>query len=192
MNLRPQNSQKYQSNAGECPEIAPEEIEQFLARNEEVRRCVYAAFPDLPCPGDEAIGDIGRLSDHLYAFAGQSWRQIPPRSIADESHFLAVWFMNDEGFRYFLPVFILACLDTGLTSSMETITPVFVPPCCNGGRDGWPKFRARFEGLPAEQCQCISMYLDYYYAENPPRTSDALTCVKSYWANPHFPAQSDD
>ena len=76
---------------------------------EQVAKQIEEAFADTPYPGDENISPEVYEGEKLTAdLKGKHWRDIPLESIFYHKGDLP--FFTDAGFRFYLPVFLLAML----------------------------------------------------------------------------------
>lgn len=86
---------------------------------------INAAFDQAPYPGDDNVCLVGGQEEEasLYAleFQGLDWRTLHPSLLAQ--NFLGLNFFTADGFRYFLPAYLVADLiDLGIPSGAD---PVF-------------------------------------------------------------------
>ena len=90
---------------------------------QEMVRLVYASFENVPYPGDDNIGvhDIEEL-------AGTYWQNLTLEQILH--HRDEIGSLTPNAFRYYLPAFLLALLQSAdkLDSFPETFIPYLIPP----------------------------------------------------------------
>ena len=83
-------------------------------RSQDLRERVLSAFEPVPYPGHENISKVrgdSQEGDETYAvFSGRNWRDRSTWQAASNHSEALTWF-TPEAFHYFLPAFLLACLD---------------------------------------------------------------------------------
>lgn len=72
-----------------------------------IEQQIESAFADTPYPGDDLIGK-STADDVVRAFRGTHWRDLPLKQIIDYGMDLQA--LTPEGFRFYLPAFLLALL----------------------------------------------------------------------------------
>jgi len=70
---------------------------------------IRKAFQSVPYPGDDGIVSSSLDEDVAASFRGRSWEALPLRAIFWERGDIFV--LTPEAFAYYLPAFMLACLD---------------------------------------------------------------------------------
>ncbi len=83
------------------------------------RELIENAFADVPYPGDDNIADHQdclECDDVRAFFRGKSWRQLKFPELQDFHGALPL--LTVEAFHYFLPGFMLACLDDWNSAEM--------------------------------------------------------------------------
>lgn len=131
------------------------------ARTEAIRRRVEAAFADAPYPGDDHIGyDPGdwESAELSRAFKGRHWRELSPA----ELQYHGSSFLSSEGFRYYLPAYLLAALEDHGNLMPHTVYGLTLP---GGSSPEEQRLRAwqleRFDGLIPSQKRAVRAFLEY-------------------------------
>ncbi len=70
---------------------------------------IESAFADTPYPGDDRIGWSHEAESIRELFQGMHWRTLPVSFIYE--HRVDLMYFTDDGFRFFLPAFMLALLN---------------------------------------------------------------------------------
>lgn len=98
----------------------------------ELGAAIAGAFAAVPAPGPAALvsGDVDydpEYRDVAHAFEGKHWRELSPAFIRE--HRDALPLLSPAAFRFFLPAYLLACLDgaqdldTAPLSVASSLTP---------------------------------------------------------------------
>lgn len=74
---------------------------------QKIEQQIEAAFADTPYPGDDQIGK-GANDEVTLAFRGTHWRDLSLKYVIDYGMDLQV--LTPEGFRFYLPAFLLAVI----------------------------------------------------------------------------------
>lgn len=131
------------------------------ARREAIRRQIEAAFADAPHPGDDRIGydpEDWESAELSRAFKGRHWRELSPA----ELQYHGSSFLSSEGFRYYLPAYLLAALEDHGNLMPHTVYGL-TPP--EGSSPEEQRLRdwqlERFEGLTPAQKRAVRVFLEY-------------------------------
>lgn len=112
----------------------------------------------MPCPGDPERLEIRN------AYAGYAWNDVPEELLYKECD--ALHFFTPEGFRYFLPAFLLSM--TGRYKADETMNDTVVWSLTYRPEDA--NFRdeqfERFAGFSPAQGAAILHFLEYMAAHH--------------------------
>lgn len=84
-----------------------------MMRRDELRSMIVHAFADVRYPGDDHIvadpDHCPECEDVAAAFRGRHWKELTPALIFERKDALPL--LRPEAFRYFLPAYLLACVD---------------------------------------------------------------------------------
>jgi hypothetical protein len=155
------------------------------------REMIGKAFANRPYPGDDNIGARNdRYPDYeghgvARFFRGKDWRQITLETLLHEYQGDAgatVTFMVPEGFRYYLPAFLLMALEPESELDDSVMLNLTAPGLHDTAMVD--RFRARVEGLSADEraavictLRCLAERYDREgYPYNP-----AKEALESYW-----------
>lgn len=90
---------------------------------DEIQNTIYSVFGSNPYPGDPFLQGSFEGSEpyeEIGAFKGKiNWREIEPAFL--DSHYSALSFFSEAGFRYYLPAYLVA----DLNEQLNTADPVF-------------------------------------------------------------------
>jgi hypothetical protein len=150
------------------------------------------AFANRPYPGDDRIADADRrypdYEGHRVSafFREKDWREISFASLRNGyvgDVTATLHFMVDEGFRYYLPAFLLMALEPQAREMVETLCFVLTDRGEEGGEDS-RRFHARMAGLLTEEKAAVVDVLRFL-AETYEREGDpgnpARAALRSYW-----------
>jgi hypothetical protein len=150
------------------------------------------AFASRPYPGDDRIAESDRrYPDHegrrvSEFFRGKDWREVSFAALRDGyagDATATLHFMTDEGFRYFLPAYLLMALDPQGGEIVETLCFVLTDRGTEGAEES-RRFHARMAGLSAEEKAAVADVLrvlaDAYDREGDP-VNPARAALSSYW-----------
>jgi hypothetical protein len=131
------------------------------SRIDVVRQQVRAAFADAIHPGDDRIAydpDDWESAELAQAFRGKHWSELSH----EELQYHSPSFLSSEGFRYYLPAYLLAALDD-YGNRMPMIVYGLTPH-----DESSPEERElrdwqleRFEGLTTAQKRAVRAFLEY-------------------------------
>jgi len=165
---------------------------------EALRREIRAAFAWRPYPGDGRLALPGPGSpgddgvEVARFFRGRDWRDVRldalMESELDPNAFL--YFMDAEGFVYFLPAFLLASLDAGGGFDLgEPLAFRLTPPAGDPGDPGVAATRDLFSrivsSLTPEEKRAVAHVLEYLAREYEKRGDTANLAqgaLHGYWA----------
>jgi len=166
------------------------------------RGMLEKAFANRPYPGDDRIAvKDDRYPDyegHQIAafFKGKDWRQVTLEWLLHgnqvDSH-AALTFMTPEGFRYYLPAFLLMSLEPYSEVDDSVMFNLTAPDPNDTERLNW--FHSRIDGLSADERAAVIFTLrclaEKYDRENYP-SNYAKEALESYWdrASPPHPTMS--
>ena len=144
---------------------------------DDLKTLIRAAFADVQRPGNWALrgsneGEEPYLVEQAFADK-PDWRDLDASFLdhAPDGYASALSFLSDEGFRYFLPAYLIADVD----DLLETVNPVFhlchglddqtrvqpVNPRRYGPRTWFEERRYRFAVFTAAEAKAIVAYLRY-------------------------------
>ena len=150
--------------------------ETLPSNTTQLRTRIESAFRDVPYPGDNHITWMpisdsvvhGELKAVYKFFRGKHWREVSFSELMhdyeyDEKACLA--FMHPMAFRFFLPAFLLFCLDqTSAKDESRAIAEMLVTmltPPPKGDVDAYHSFEDRIKVLNVEEKDAVSGFLDY-------------------------------
>ncbi|MFY0563591.1 DUF6714 family protein [Archangium lansingense] len=135
------------------------------SRREAIRQQLEAAFADAPYPGDDHIGydtEDWESAELVRAFKGKHWKELTPAELQYHSSS----FLSSEGFRYYLPAYLLAALEDHGNLMPHTVYGLTLPA---GSSSGEQRLRAwqleRFEQLSPAQKHAVRAFLEYARGE---------------------------
>ncbi len=155
-------------------------------KSEELQQRVKSAFALATYPGDDQLvvvtgGAHLECEQIRAAFQGKRWQHLPLKFL--RYHASSLSFLTPEAFRYYLPAFLLAALQSYKKADMVPFSLVFhlTPPA-----EGDPE-RSRFDqvvtGLTQEQKVVIATFLQYMLEEHAGDfpLGDVQTALERYW-----------
>jgi hypothetical protein len=142
------------------------EVEDAIA---EIRR----AFGNTPHPGDRFLQGSFEGSEPrevAEAFSGfEAWSEVPARIL--DSHYTALGFLSEGGFRFFLPAYLVADLQGQLRTAdpvfhlthglAEDSRSAFVNPRRYGAMTWLEHARMRLSVFAREEAAAVVSYLEY-------------------------------
>ncbi|HZI08286.1 MAG TPA: DUF6714 family protein [Archangium sp.] len=154
------------------------------SRSKALRRQIEAAFADASPPGDDHIGydpEDWESVELARTFKGRHWRDLSP----SELQYHSSSFLSSEGFRYYLPAYLLAALEEHGNLMPHTVYGLTLPA------ESSPEdltLRAwqleRFEGLSPTQKRAVRAFLEYardeashYFSQG----QEPRLALTSYW-----------
>ena len=159
----------------------------------QIAREIREAFAETPYPGDNNLsGSVqgDEPSEYALQFRGVDWRTMHPKFLAYNSASLS--FLTAEGFRYFLPAYIIAELtDTGIESNADPVfhlTHGFATKRATDSTD-WLAYRVeRMAGFTHAERKAIIHYLTYVadyiaaeYNANSSEITEINEAIERYW-----------
>jgi hypothetical protein len=135
------------------------------SRLERLKSKIKQAFAEAEYPGDDQIlydRDHCLECQQVAAdFQGQSWPQMPFKILRFNRESFGSQF-TPEGFRFYLPAYLLAALEDGdvLEYTLFSLLPLDKP-------DSVARWREKVQGLSAEQRHIVREFLDYIKEERP-------------------------
>ncbi len=157
---------------------------------------IKVAFDETPYPGDERLcgSDQGdEPAEYALEFRGLSWKTIHPDFLAYHSDSLS--FFTDEGFRYFLPAYLIAdVMIPELEGAWSNANPVFhltyglvEKKDDESGYDmednfDWYEIATRkFSHFNLQERKAIITYLRYASDSNEYYRQDINEALERYW-----------
>ena len=156
-----------------------------------LRGLIDEAFAARPYPGGDRIADLGRLAaaegrSLSEFFQGKDWRQVSLASLRDRypgDPAVALRFMLDEGFRYYLPAYLLVALEPEAEDITDALCFALTDPAPRAKEDS-RRFHARMAGLSLREKAAVTGVLrhlaDRYDRAGEPDNS-ARDALDSYW-----------
>ena len=153
---------------------------------EALKHQIRAAFATAPRPDDDCIGynpDDWESAELAQAFKGKQWQELTPAEL--EYHSKS--FLSHEGFRYYLPAYLLAALDDYGNLLQHTVYGFILT------EDPSPKHKElrawqlkRFNGLAPIEKRAVRAFLEYTRDEYPhyfPRggKNEPRLALERYW-----------
>jgi hypothetical protein len=162
---------------------------------EPLRQRIGNAFSGRPYPGDDRIAltrdaypsyEGNRVSSF---FAGKDWRELTFTALVQGytgDPTAAIHFMQDEGFLYFLPAFLLMALDPAAREMTDALVFSLTDPGPQKSDDS-RSFRARMARLSTDERKVVVDLLQYLAEradlEGEPDNA-ARHALRSYWEEP--------
>jgi len=149
-----------------------------------LRSKITDAFSSIPHPGKENVTEhqCEECDELRDTFGPLEWQRVPPEII--DANFGQLPLFTPEAFRYFLPSYILRCLDN-FDSENSVCEFVIYAVAPTGGED-WEKKRyaERISLFSSEQRAAVAAFLkhvqateEFYYHH-----TDAIAGMQRYWA----------
>jgi hypothetical protein len=143
---------------------------------------IRTAFADVPYPGDDALvsGDVTYDPEYREVardFRGKTWRALSREHV--RAHADALPLLTTAAFRYFLPGYLLACLEVEAELDTAPLNVVFslTPPDSADPAES-EDFAARVAVFGKREAQAICSYLDACQARDP---NTATARALDYW-----------
>jgi hypothetical protein len=159
-------------------------------------RHIHESFGPMPYPGDEQIvtGENSEDQQILRLLKGLHWRDVPFETL---DHLrTALTFMSPEGFRFYLPAFMLYCImdfyraDVAVDRVISNLTLLLAsdiwskPSHAEEDERWWQNwFFERVSGFSALQAKVIGEFLEHMrdvYGEEFP-DQEPQTALERYW-----------
>jgi hypothetical protein len=124
-----------------------------------LREAIGAAFQDVPYPGDDNIGSSKtwyEAVDHETWLKGKRWQDLDLRDI--QGHGGSLYFLSREAVPYYLPAFLLACLEPEPDRTKESLLGALTRPTDDPRRDAL--FMERIGNLTPAQRAVVRRYLE--------------------------------
>lgn len=142
---------------------------------------IREAFKDTVYPGDDAIAHTNtQYSDYegntvREALKGKKWEEVGFATLSNNA--IEPAFLTAEGFRYYLPAFMV-CMLTDIAEVDvvgDTIVDYLTPPS--------DQFDDRVQGLSPEQGYSIKKFLEYLYEHYSGYypSKEPLVAIERYW-----------
>lgn len=158
----------------------------------ECRDLIGTAFASRPHPGDENIAHTDRrypdyeghrISDFL---RGKTWQQITSETLLQDYQGDPrgpLFFTTDDGFRYYLPAFLLMALDPQGEEITDSLVFALTAPGKHKEED-LQRFHERMEKLTSDERAaviCTLHYLVEWYDREGLPDNPARDALRSYW-----------
>lgn len=154
------------------------------SRLDALKQQIEAAFADAIKPEDDRIGydpHDGESQELAYAFKGKHWKDIPREDLQYNSS----TFLSPEGFRYYLPAYLLAALDDHGDLLPRSVYGLMPDPPDRPSTDGLSEWqRTRFEPLSPLQKHAVRAFLEYVrdkFSQNFPESHAPGAALERYW-----------
>jgi hypothetical protein len=154
------------------------------SRREQLMQQIEGAFTDTPYPGDERIAyspNTWECEELNTDFRGMSWKDVPREVLRRHSQDLALF--STEGFRYYLPTYLLAALDDFWDVREFVLSHLTLPEAPTGEPEQRSFALRRFEHLSPAQKRAVRACLEYFRDEAPGEVFRAhvLAALERYW-----------
>ncbi len=140
---------------------------------------IVEAFTQGACPPDDQLSGSDQGDEpagYALEFRGQDWRTLHPDFLAN--NYAALGFLTSEGFRYFLPAFLLADLHGG-DSNADPVFHLTSVAECGSSLEAYN--RERKGGFVLVQCEAIVAYLRYQAAQDRLDREAIERALDRYW-----------
>jgi hypothetical protein len=152
---------------------------------EQLRATITSAFAAAPHPGDAALvtGDTSYDPEYravAHAFSGKHWCELSRAFIRE--HRDALPLLGSAAFRFFLPAYLLACLEdeTDLDTAPLNVVSSLSPP--EPGNTSARAFSERAEAFTVAEARAIAAYLQLARDREPEGSiKTAATRALGYW-----------
>ncbi len=142
---------------------------------------ITAAFKDQPYTGDDNIvaGNFGEYLEVLRDFKGKRWHELSDDAIAYNRS--SLHFLTDEGYRHYLPAYMLFCVknlqtaDMALDATIATLT-------LSHYRKTEINFKERMSGFTSEQGQAVKAFLEHVHKHMPDLMYPPSKALQAYWS----------
>jgi hypothetical protein len=132
---------------------------------DEVRALIVAAFANASYPGDDHVvpnpDHCPECQDVATALRGKHWRDLPPPLILEQKDALPL--LSPEAFRFFLPAYMLAWMDTETAMGGDSVIMNLKPANKAGSKQVW--FEAGDGRLTEAQVQAVRSFLEFVDAK---------------------------
>jgi hypothetical protein len=126
------------------------------AEGEAVKATIVQAFRGSSYPGDDnlVIGNDRECREIAAAFRGREWRSISHDFSREQKEALPL--LAPEAFRYFLPAYLISCIDARNQIDVAWDSVIFnlTPPKARTG-SRWDRFEQRITGFTRGQGDAI-------------------------------------
>lgn len=130
-------------------------------RLDALRRQIESAFDSGPPPAEDRIGynPYDWESQELtQTFKGRHWKELTPAELHDNS----ISFTSAEGFRYYLPAYLMSALTDYGDLLPHTVYGLMLPEDTLPPEESLRPWKLeRFEGLSPEQKHAVRGFLEY-------------------------------
>jgi hypothetical protein len=121
---------------------------------------------DIPATAEIAAGDATQGQEYAYSqafFGGRRWHDIEYVDILEaypSGASAAVTFLSDQGFAFYLPLF-MSCVLTKFCESGTLLESLLAELARSASPSGAKQFEARISLLNLSQKQCVAQFLSF-------------------------------
>lgn len=153
----------------------------MVANAETVKRAIRTWFRELPVPGsiiDTEIGDRETRETFRAALGGRRWSEIATGVLS--FHHDALCFLSPAGFRYLLPAFMIAALESPSSPILDVLVDLLTRP--DDPQDE-RTFLERMSPLTEPQRAAVRAFLEFLRDEQPEDWPDDEPgkALREYW-----------
>jgi hypothetical protein len=147
-----------------------------------VKNAILSSFPELPLPHsiiNLATGDIETRGEIRAALEAKRWPEIPKEVLC--FHHDAPFFLSPDGFRYLLPAFLIAALESPTSPLVDTLVFALTMP---DAADDAQLFLDTMSPLNDSQRSAVRLFLEYLRDEEAKDWPDDAPgrALQRYWA----------
>ena len=151
----------------------------------ELRNQIIKAFQNTKYPGDTDIVYDNSDENLESAEIRKNFQQLEWQNVSHDILLYNRWshgFFTDNGYRYYLPAYMLFVLDD-LKKSDVIPANLVVSLTASTSELSEAEFKARMDGFTLDQKKAIRSFLEYLkdtnvtYSKNPPRKA-----IRQYWS----------
>lgn len=128
-----------------------------------VKVALFAAFADIPYPGDENIVVDQNVFDPecteiVSAFTGMKWQDVSVEMVLQFKEALPLF--TPAAFSFYLPAYMVACVDAyyDVDVALDSVLFNLTPPVSRSGWQ-WDFFQARVKGFSGPQVDATRSFL---------------------------------
>lgn len=159
---------------------------------EQLRATITSAFADVPHPGDAALvtGDVSYDPEYravARAFGSKHWCELSRAFIREHDDALPL--LRPAAFRFFLPAYLLACVDDGPdlgTAPLNVVSSLSPPEPSDV--DSVRAFSERAAAFTVAEARAITAYLKLARDREPEGSAKgAASRALDYWRSARAP-----
>lgn len=138
--------------------------ESAIRRGDALRKAITDAFQEIPCPGDDRIVShkCWECDEVAAKLKGTRWEEWVDKPGELSMRGAGIFLLSAEGFRYFLPAFLIASLKDNSNFISDALLSALEDPNLASIKsahidENW--YRRRMAGFSSKQLAAIRQYL---------------------------------